>query len=416
MVQDSEKITLPAYSSDLFIDRVEEIETLKKMLEENQPVSRALVVEGERGSGKTWLALHLHRTILPKVSGIRSILIGLSTLGEDYQPWGDHIQSGENFMVREDEKDVVYRLEELLIWIAHHWNVELPPNPSIIDIAHQITEFIRKQTYEKFVFILDSAFESDWEFLEKTEREFLSKLITLSNTYIVVSGRGRPYPWITPEISSAVKFGLEPFSEEQIQEQMRRLGLSGVLSTAEIRILGAGVPLCTVALAQANDRLEGLTLAADLLFVVVPARERPKIRPYFEALCILDGFREEDIPVIFAAYFEDPSYEQISQVEMRQIRDEMIETHLTRWESGKYVISEPLKTVLRNYLLHTKPEIWKRLHCCAFRYYQILKEKPDFKRFKAFLANKAKNHQSELKKINFRAEECRKWHEREAIQ
>jgi len=261
--------------------------------------------------------------------------------------------------------------------------------------------------------ILDSAYESEWKFLEEFEDHFLSSLASLSNVFVIVSGRGRPYPWKTPEISKGVKSVLEPFSEEQIQEQLKRLGLEAVLSPAEIRLLGAGAPICTVALAQAKDQAEGLRLAANLLFLVVPSHERAKIRPYFEALCVLGGFREEEIPAMLSAYFDDASYEKLSSEEVRRIRDAMIETYLVHWDKGRYMINDPLRSVFCNYLFHVFPEIWQRLHCRAYRYYLAQKRKPELKRFETFLAQKAGYHESELVKTKFRVEKCPPWPKQE---
>jgi hypothetical protein len=60
----------PVYRPDLFVNREKEIETVNKALqniargEEMLNRVRTIVFRGERGLGKSWLALHLHRSVL----------------------------------------------------------------------------------------------------------------------------------------------------------------------------------------------------------------------------------------------------------------------------------------------------------------------------------------------------------------
>ena len=75
----SSSIALPPYAPELFVDRDEEIALTQHIIDQIRAGSadrpRTVVFRGERGSGKTWLALHLQRTILPAIRDVKPLLI-----------------------------------------------------------------------------------------------------------------------------------------------------------------------------------------------------------------------------------------------------------------------------------------------------------------------------------------------------
>lgn len=283
---DTFKSSLP-YDPEKFVDREEEIRQILSLLRQSQPRFKAVVIDGDRGVGKTWLSLHLHRTVLKtQIKGTTSWLFGLHSVDDQYRPEGVEPQDGERFV--HDGKSI--ELNEVLEIIINCLSLKLPPNPDLAEKVNLIRSYIRNHVDDRFALILDSAYESNWSLLEQLEIHFLGELLTLSNFFIIVTGRGRPYPWKIPDLIEPIHFGLGIFSNDQIKEQLKKFSISSVLSVDDIYEIGAGWPLFTERLANAQNRLEALDLAADIVFAVVPASERSTIRKYFEALCLLDGF------------------------------------------------------------------------------------------------------------------------------
>jgi Cdc6-like AAA superfamily ATPase len=58
----------PVYRPDLFVNRENEIKAVTNALQNiargDSEQMRTIVFRGERGLGKSWLALHLHRSVL----------------------------------------------------------------------------------------------------------------------------------------------------------------------------------------------------------------------------------------------------------------------------------------------------------------------------------------------------------------
>ena len=81
------KKTIPTYASELFVNRTAEIGSVDILVQQMQGgeenIPRTVVFQGERGSGKTWLSLHLKRSVLSKFPQVDVLLLGLSLPAED---------------------------------------------------------------------------------------------------------------------------------------------------------------------------------------------------------------------------------------------------------------------------------------------------------------------------------------------
>ena len=375
------------YDLDKFIGREQEINQIIALLIQSQPRIRAVVIDGDRGAGKTWLSLHLHRTIFKKeIKGLTSWLFSLWSPGEDYHPWGDKPQENEHF-VQENER---LEINGFLSIIIHSLSIELPPNPVLTEKVDAIRRYVQSHTDERFVLFLDSAYESDWSLLEQLETHFLGSLLTLNNFFIIVTGRGRPYPWKIPYLIEAIHFGLGKFSIEQVQEQLRRFNLSSILLAQDIYNIGEGWPLFTEHLARAKDRSEALDIAANILFAVVPIHERLQIRKYFEALCPLDGFGEMEAALMVR------TYEKNGIQDGRAICKKMNETRLIFWKDGRYIMTPPVQKILGQYLPLRKPHIWIDLHCAAYRHFEGQYRDQALRRFQSFFEKQMEFHAQAL--------------------
>ncbi|MCK6583807.1 MAG: hypothetical protein L6Q49_11975, partial [Anaerolineales bacterium] len=348
----------------------------------------------DRGAGKSWFSLHLQRTIFKKqITGVTSWLFSLWSAGENYHPEGDKAQANERF-VREGEK---LTLDEFLELIIKSLKIELPPNPNLAEKVDSIRRYVQSHVDSRFVLILDSAYESDWFLLEQLETHFLGNLLTLSNFFVIVTGRGRPYPWKVPFLIEAIRFGLGKFTVDQIKEQLKKFGLSSALSVNEIYDIGLGWPLFTEQLARVKDRAEALDIAADILFAVIPAYERTEVREYFEALCPLDGFGETEAAVMVQAYKQSDKKE-----DGRAICRKMNETRLVSWKNGRYEMNQPVQNILRQYFPIKDKEAWIRLQKAAYCHFKAQAEERSMERFRPFFEELAEKHAKALSKAGIR--------------
>lgn len=361
-------ISSSPYDPNKFIDRDEEIKQILNLLKQSQPRVRAVVIDGDRGVGKTWLSLHLHRTIFKQeITGVTSWLFSLWSAGENYHPEGEKEQARERFL-REGEQSK-FKIDDFLKIIKESLPIEWPPEPNLSERVDSIRRYVQSHIDDRFVLILDSAFESDWSLIEQLETHFLGNLLTLSNFFVIVTGRGRPYPWKVPYLIEAIRFGLGPFSVDEIKKQIAKWGLSPFLSVDEIYAIGLGWPIFTEHLARAKNRLETLDFAKDILFAVLPAYERAEIREYFEALSPLDGFGEAEAALMVK------TYKQNGDQDGRAICRKMNETRLVSWKNGRYEMNAPVQNILRQYLsnqylVNKDKDAWVRLHVAAYRHFE----------------------------------------------
>lgn len=381
-------ITPSVYDPNKFVNREEEkIQQILSLLRQSQPRSRAIIIDGDRGAGKTWLSLHLHRTVFnQEITGITSWLFSLCSSGEKYRPGGAKEHKNERF-VSEGE---ILQIEEFLEIILKNLYIENITKLNLAERVDLVRRHVQSHIDERFVLILDSAYESDWSFLEKLEAHFLGNLLTLNNFFVIITGRGRPYPWKVPYLIESVQFGLGKFSIEQIKEQINKLGFSFSLSIDEIYEIGQGWPLFTEHLARAKDRIEALDIAADILFTVIPAQDREQIRKYFEALCPLDGFGEVEAALMVK------TYENNNTEDGRLICRMMNETHLTSWKNGRYEMNKPVQNILSQYLIEKNQIVWIQLQRAAYQYFEKQANDYTLERFSDFFKKQMRYHESAL--------------------
>jgi hypothetical protein len=422
----------PVYRPDLFVNREQEIETVNRALQNiargggDAEQVRTIVFRGERGLGKSWLALHLHRSVLKDEAlpnyRIVSLFVRLAPLPEgltvDKQEW--HITDDDASRIAEgDERHYELLLQKLVAWVAEQLGIVRAPYAPVRDLSAWLAQDVKKKLESErnlvICLILDSVFETNWNFLDHLERYLLAAFAALPRVLIVMTGRGRPYLWKSPYLRTEREDqSLTPFSVEQVVEQIRRSfgnapnlspAVAGLSDEALTRLarrvidLGGGYPLTNELLAsafvrQALDRLpEGGSLeqaldretidasvlenVANRLLEVVPGDQRHSLDEIFNALCVLkDGFRENEMPYLLAALRNtQPEGSAYTIAAMRELRDRLIETNLVRWQDKRYVLDEAVRTVLEQYLKLQRRDVWRRLHACAADLYATWAQK-----------------------------------------
>ncbi|WP_041455085.1 hypothetical protein [Anaerolinea thermophila] len=370
------------YQPDYFVDRKGELDLVRNMLTGHEKAgSRVILVEGERGMGKTWLALHLHRTVLTKSERVKSLLVLM------VPPSWAKSSEREYCVPSLENADLKQTLQELLRWMAEGLGVQLPHEPALEEISDRILRHVEGDEFTRYWLLLDSVYECRWEFVELLENVFLMRFMALPNAYLWASGRGRPYPWKIPETSRAVVSSLALFNEDSLRDQLNKF-MRVAEKELENRVkwvaeLGKGIPLLSQTLVQTQTKEEGLKKAVALLLEVIPESRREHLRRVLERLSVLDGFREEEM-----AYLLEKDGQKVPLDEVRRIRDELLRVSLVRWEKSKFVMDQPLQEILQEYMKACNPEEWERLNQCMIDYYEDLRDKPAFKNYQKYLDEK----------------------------
>ena len=424
----------PVYRADLFVNREKEIETVTKALENiargDAEQVRTIVFRGERGLGKSWLALHLHRSAIeekasPRIPDYRivSFLISLTPPPKEVGEREWYITSNDISQIESgDERHYEHLLQELLAWIAKQLDIVRSPYASLRDLSAWLAQDVRKKLESErdliICLILDSVFEANRSFLDYLERYLLAAFAALPRVLIIMTGRGRPYLWKSPYLRlEREDQSLTPFSLEQVVEQIKKslqkssqgspqespqdtliaanLSDEAIEQLAKKVInLGGGYPLTNELLARAlvdqvlgrspkSDDLEQAINSATIddkvledvasrLLEVIPAQWRDKLREVLNALCVLkDGFREHEMPYFLAELRNTkPEGLEYTIKAMRGLRDLLLETNLGRWQDARYVLDEAVRTVLEQLLKSQKREVWRRLHERAVNLYE----------------------------------------------
>ncbi len=368
-------IKLQPYSKDAFIHRTE-VDLIQGKFNQylesggREKPPKAILFRGERGFGKSWLCFHLHRTILPGISSaITSLYIALFPLPDEY--WDDLCKNewaiaklSEKVEKRASEKTC----ERLMKWVCEQLNIPYPNDPTLLELRRALVSGVESKFtgIQTLVLILDSVFEADWELLELIEENMLAPLAELPNVFFIMTGRGRPYPWISPGLRTEMKEEtLKDFPVEQLTRGNR-----------QVAELSGGSPLVGYALMQqTDDPIRALDEVAEyFLEVIPPSLERRRLRDAFEAFCVLDEFREGEMEIMLKAYYEAKK-QPMPPYSIREVRDDLLKTYLFRWEGGGFRVDASLRNVLKNYLKHHQPELWRRLNCAAYKIYLDYAEK-----------------------------------------
>ncbi|MGB9890595.1 MAG: AAA family ATPase [Anaerolineae bacterium] len=348
-------VQLLSYSPKLFVNREEELKILEdrvRALKEGRDGHGVLILRGERGVGKTWLRSHFQDRLMQEK--IHVIPIDLKEyVGKDPTWTVAAILQRVSIETGGPDKRLGGDLAEMSRTLFRH-----------------LREFLQRQP---LVVIVDHVYESDWTLLPLLEDYLLGPLAVEQRVLLVLTGRGRLYPWKNPELSTmATSIGepesrLRPFDQPSTKEQLKRQVPSAVDRAEEIYQLTGGNPLANYLIAayDLNQAMEGL-------LAPVPKEHLREIRGYLEALCVLRSFDEERIPNMLAAYYDDDSYRQWTYAQARRVREELIRWGLARWdpEQRGYVMDRIVRRLAERYLQTQKPERWRKLHQAAQKLYE----------------------------------------------
>ncbi len=355
------QITLPEYEQKNFVNRHDEIDDIRdrlsNLLAGTPPPKRTVTFKGARGVGKSWL---------------------LARLREEAKPYEDKGQALVFWLdlKRYDDRDPVLAVVDALEKFAD----TLPNTPKVLgatpaEISRRVMEAARRILLEKpLVIFVDHVYESDWKLLAGLEDYLLGPLAIEPHTLIILFGRGREYPWKTPELRLRAEFfNLAPLSQEETKEQLeKQISPKAAQQTEAIYETSKGNPLANYLLGSQKDPKKALNGVIEAILEVVSEDERQAIRDYLEALCVLRAFDEERIPAMMAAYYDDKTYQTWSYAQSRKVREALVKYAYTRWDdkTGGFVIDDLVRNIFEQYLMWEKPpKRWKRLQQAAEQIY-----------------------------------------------
>lgn len=343
------RLSPPSYSPAKFVDREDELGQLDRILESGE--KRAVVFRGERGVGKSWLPAHWEWR-LRKRTDLQVLRLDLKEYTGKEPGWAT--------------ADIIRRIGERI-------GVDGKPlGADLAEMSRTLLQHIRK-TDKRLILILDHVYESDWTLLALLEEYLLAPLIAEPRLFVVLMGRGRWYPWRTPDLTlRAGRVVIEPLDEKATREQLEKQAPQSLQQFEKIHRLTGGNPLANYLLATEPRPAQVSEAVIESLLETVPEEYRQTVRQYLEALCVLRAFDEDRIPEMMAVYTENPSYREWTYAQARQVRDELIRWALAQWDAEKkaYVIDRIVRQLMELHLKQNRREKWVALHQTAIRLYE----------------------------------------------
>jgi hypothetical protein len=381
-------IRLPDYSPDAFVDREDEvglvIQKAHPLLENRAVDRRTIIFIGERGTGKSWLLAHLRKLTELELTAFALNLADYAT------------------------QDPVFAVMDILKQFSQVLGQGQVPGVTLAEMSRVVMENVRPRLEKQpLLLLVDWVYESDWKLLAALEDYWLGPLAVEPHVLIVMAGRGRPYPWKTPELRLKAEFhDLSPFRDvDTTAEQLRRQRKEAVDKAPQIHRLSGGNPLANFLLAAHENPGAALDQVIDGMLETVPSGRRRSVRQYLEALSVLRSFDEERIPTMLAVYYSDPSYRGWTHAQARRVREELVRWAFARWDEnqGGYVMDAPTSALIEQYLQDARQSLWKDLHCAAFWLYTSWAEYP---RARERWQKEVENHAGRLREAGFTPEKC----------
>lgn len=380
---------LLAYKKEEFVNRDDEVKSvldkLSALVDGKAPETRTVAFRGERGVGKTWLLEKIREQIDEEYSNEEVLVFWLDL--DQYR-----------------EKGPIWSVIDALKQLA---DLALPTSEMLgatpADISRRVMEAVRAALEEKrLVIFADHVYEADWELLAGLEDYVLGPLAIEERTLILLAGRGRAYPWKTPELRINADFvDLKPLSREDTRDQLKRqVSTEAAQRVGRIYRTSGGNPMANYLLGshkEEENSIEALRAVVDELMAIVPQGQRKEVQTYLEALSVLNVFDEERIPKLMAAYHDDPTYANWSFTKARKVREMLVRYSFAYWSEAKagFVLYNLIRVVFKRYLKRVDPARWQRLEQAALELYDEWWDK--YQRGREFWEEEIRTHAAALK-------------------
>jgi tetratricopeptide (TPR) repeat protein len=373
------------YAPHLFVDRSEAIEKVHLIVADlaaGRPIdTRAIAFVSESGTGKSWLLRHLAETAITPDN--QSLALGHQLSDEGAHSLYVNLSSWD---VRPENKEVLNaRVRTLLIEISHQvarWMDVVPTGTlgageqaPLDDLSRWLEADVRQYAEKSvLVLMLDQVYESSWSLLNLLDRYLLGPLAAIRRVLIVLAGRGRGYPWKSPELRlHTERIELKPFNPEQTREQIGKQVPDKIADATMIWELSGGYPGSNYAIARLGPDA-GLEAIVQRLLASAPQERRDQVREHLEALCVLPSFDDDRILPLLATYYNDSSYEKQLYPQAVAVRKELVEHAFATWDdaAGGWVLDDAVRIAVENCMRgrREKSELFARLQGRAYELFQ----------------------------------------------
>ena len=347
-------IQMLQYAQKHFIGRDTQLTFVRKKAEAlrsgDRVERRTIIFTGERAIGKSWLLQRLAELLAE---------LGFTVFRVDLKVYANKPKT--------DKPDEEVAIANILLDLHRVWGEKQSPGgASLAELSRNVLEVVRKHLPQKPLTVcVDHVYESNWELLAALEEYVLGPLAIEPRVLMILAGRGRLYPFKTPELRLKVDTEeLRPFSLDETIEQLQVQHEARVPLAEKIHAISGGNPGANDLLAQhPEEPAQALNEVLTGMLEPVPPEQRQKVREYLEALCVLNAFDEERIPPMFAEYYVDPAYKNWTYAQARQARELLTESAFARWDAdrGGYVLHDMPRKLLEQYLRESQLERWKSL-------------------------------------------------------
>lgn len=361
------------YEANKFVGRASEItniiDKIEALAQGKQVKERVTVVSGEAGLGKTWLLEEVKQRL--EAGKYNSTLLRYRIQLED------------------EADEPIFAIERLMMAFSRGVLGKEMPTSDLPTMSRQILDATRQLLSNRYLVVfIDQVFEVSWDFLELFEENLLGPLAIEKRVFILLAGRGRKFPWATPELRIYADFiDLQKFDLTTTDQQIEKLSVpqKQIPPAQEIQAFSDGIPLLTYyAITQpsllTDPQPEDVSaILNDFLGKVSDPTHASMIKGYLLALCVLRVFDDERIARMVGIYRQDhpdelPEGTDGSEVDTLTIRRALVHESLARFDNseGAYVMDAPVQKMALLFLKasHNHKTTLQKLHQGAITFYQ----------------------------------------------
>lgn len=313
---------------------------------------QVIILEGDRGVGKTYMLMHLFEHYHQKRnSEVSPFFIGL----DRYEAPG--FANTSNFWQSSDtklqQKDVNKVLEKIADYLDVRDFKTLDDENKSEYLAKQLAQ---AQSDRRLLILVDAIYECADNIRQHVEQNILKPLLSSPKITIVLSGRGRRPVWINPEFRNAEIITLQSEEEEFVRKQLEKMRSRHVSEAKKINDWSGGCPLVVRLLGKSHElSRDALNRAIDVLIKdslpdELEILDYKEIRRGIEKLSLFKGKACRELEIAGYLYPDTPAPE--NRKKTRQLVNVLLENALLQWDErlSGLVINQTIAHAMQKWL------------------------------------------------------------------